>query len=115
MANTEDHEKGPIHGENANYQANYRRGARLGLTLTVPFLIIYFVAAIITTRELAGIAAISIGGLPLGFYVGLMVIVAGVVAARLFLVLDVPGLGRKENQDKAEADQAEGDGGMNHG
>jgi uncharacterized membrane protein (DUF485 family) len=67
-------------------RAEYRQALALSLSLTVPFLAIYFLAAIITTRELATIAAIGIWGLPLGFYVGVAVLLAGVVVTRIFLM-----------------------------
>ena len=47
--------------------------------------VIYFSVAIVTSAEFAEFAATMIFGLPLGFYLGIGVIISGLVITRIYL------------------------------
>jgi len=47
--------------------------------------VIYFVVAVVTSAEFAEFAATMIFGLPLGFYLGIGVIISGLVITRIYL------------------------------
>lgn len=49
------------------------------------FTTIYFVVAILTSKETAGLAATMIFGLPLGFILGIGLIIAGLIITRIYL------------------------------
>jgi uncharacterized membrane protein (DUF485 family) len=49
------------------------------------FTIIYFAVAILTAAEFADLAATQILGLPLGFILGVGVIIAGLIITRIYL------------------------------
>jgi len=50
------------------------------------FAIIYFGVAVLTSAEFADLAATEVlGGLPLGFVLGIGVIIAGLVITRIYL------------------------------
>ena len=49
------------------------------------YTVIYFVVAIVTSAEFAEFAATMILGLPLGFYLGIGVIISGLVITRIYL------------------------------
>ena len=59
--------------------------ARMAWALMAIFSIIYFAVAILTSAEFAELAATMILGLPLGFYLGMGVIIAGLVNTRAYL------------------------------
>lgn len=59
--------------------------ARWAWGLMAIFTAIYFVVAILTSAEFAELAATMILGLPLGVYLGLGVIIAGLVITRIYL------------------------------
>jgi uncharacterized membrane protein (DUF485 family) len=61
------------------------RGARLSWGLLMPFAILYFVTAILTSAEFADLAAATVFGLPLGFLLGALLIIVGLVITRLYL------------------------------
>ncbi len=49
------------------------------------FTVIYFVTAVLTSAEFAELAAHMIFGLPLGFYMGIFLIISGLVITRIYL------------------------------
>ena len=49
------------------------------------FTAIYFIVAIVTSAEFATLAATMIFGLPLGFYLGIGLIISGLIITRLYL------------------------------
>ncbi len=49
------------------------------------FTAIYFIVAVLTSAEFAEFAATMIFGLPLGFYLGIGLIIAGLVITRIYL------------------------------
>ena len=53
--------------------------------LLAVFSVIYFVVAVLTSAEFADLAATMILGLPLGFYLGVFMIIAGLVIVRYYL------------------------------
>ena len=59
--------------------------ARWAWGLMAIFSVIYFVVAVLTSAEFAELAATMILGLPLGFYLGVGVIIAGLVITRVYL------------------------------
>lgn len=67
-------------------EARYKKRLVFSLTLLFIFAASYFLAAIITTKELKHVAAIDILGLPLAIYAGVAVFVVGVVVVRLYLL-----------------------------
>lgn len=67
-------------------ETRYKKNAVLSFSLFFIFALVYFFAAILTTIEFGDIAAISIGGLPLAVYLGVFVMVVGVVITRFYLI-----------------------------
>ena len=61
------------------------RTARWSWGLMAIFTTIYFVVAILTSAEFAELAARMILGLPLGFYLGIGLIISGLVITRIYL------------------------------
>ena len=61
------------------------RTARWSWGLMAIFTTIYFVVAILTSAEFADLAATMIFGLPLGFYLGIGLIISGLVITRIYL------------------------------
>ncbi len=59
--------------------------ARWAWGLMALFSAIYFTVAVLTSAEFAELAATMILGLPLGVYLGLGVIIAGLVITRVYL------------------------------
>ncbi|HSP01274.1 MAG TPA: hypothetical protein VLN90_07410, partial [Thioalkalivibrio sp.] len=49
------------------------------------FTIIYFAVAVLTSKEFAEVAATMVFGLPLGFILGMGMIIAGLVITRVYL------------------------------
>ncbi len=49
------------------------------------FTAIYFIVAILTSKEFASVAATMVFGLPLGFILGIGLIIAGLVITRIYL------------------------------
>jgi uncharacterized membrane protein (DUF485 family) len=49
------------------------------------FTVIYFAVAVLTSAEFAELAATPVLGLPLGFLLGIGVIIAGLVITRIYL------------------------------
>lgn len=50
------------------------------------FVAIYFVVAVLTSKEFAELAATMVFGLPLGFLLGIGMIIAGLVITRIYLI-----------------------------
>lgn len=50
------------------------------------FVVIYFVVAVLTSSEFAELAATMVLGLPLGFLLGVGMIIAGLVITRIYLI-----------------------------
>jgi uncharacterized membrane protein (DUF485 family) len=61
-------------------------GARLSWGLLAIFSTIYFVTAILTSAEFSELAATTVLGLPLGFILGMVVIISGLVITRIYLM-----------------------------
>jgi uncharacterized membrane protein (DUF485 family) len=61
------------------------RAARWSWGLMALFTVIYFVVAILTSKEFADVAATMIFGLPLGFILGIGLIISGLVITRIYL------------------------------
>jgi uncharacterized membrane protein (DUF485 family) len=61
------------------------RAARWSWGLMALFTIIYFVVAVLTSKEFAEVAATMVFGLPLGFILGIGLIVAGLIITRVYL------------------------------
>jgi putative solute:sodium symporter small subunit len=61
------------------------RRAKWSWGLMAIFTAIYFVVAIVTSAEFASLAATMIFGLPLGFYLGIGLIISGLVITRIYL------------------------------
>ena len=61
------------------------RTARWSWGLMAIFTVIYFVVAILTSAEFGELAATMILGLPLGFYLGIGLIISGLVITRVYL------------------------------
>ena len=61
------------------------RAARWSWGLMALFTIIYFAVAVLTSKEFAEIAATMVFGLPLGFLLGIAMIIAGLVITRVYL------------------------------
>ena len=59
--------------------------ARWAWGLMAIFTAIYFIVAVLTSAEFADFAATMILGLPLGFYLGIGVIISGLVITRIYL------------------------------
>ncbi len=59
--------------------------ARWAWGLMALFTVIYFVVAVLTSAEFAELAARMVFGLPLGFYLGIGVIISGLVITRIYL------------------------------
>ena len=62
------------------------RKARWSWGLMIVFSIIYFTTAILTSAEFADLAATLVLGLPLGFWLGIGVIISGLVITRVYLM-----------------------------
>jgi uncharacterized membrane protein (DUF485 family) len=60
-------------------------GARLSWGLLAVFTLIYFVTAVLTSADFAELAALSVLGMPLGFVLGIGLILAGLVVTRVYL------------------------------
>jgi putative solute:sodium symporter small subunit len=61
------------------------RTAKWSWGLMAIFTTIYFAVAILTSAEFADLAAHMIFGLPLGFYLGIGLIISGLVITRIYL------------------------------
>ena len=53
--------------------------------LVIFYVIVYFVGAILLSKELTGFSTRLVGGVSLGVWVGMVVIVISVIVTRLFL------------------------------
>lgn len=60
--------------------------ARWAWGLMAIFTVIYFVVAVLTSAEFAELAATLVLGLPLGFWLGIGVIIAGLIITRVYLM-----------------------------
>jgi uncharacterized membrane protein (DUF485 family) len=69
-------------------EASFKRKRGAAIKLLLIFCTMYFVAAVIATREFKDIAGIPILGMPLALYTGVLVFVVGVVVTRMCLNLD---------------------------
>ena len=67
-------------------EVRYKKHFVLSFSLFFSFAAAYFFAAIVTTKEFKAVAAIDIFGLPLALYLGMLVLVIGVVVTRLYLM-----------------------------
>lgn len=72
-------------------EGRFRKQLVFSFSLLLIFALTYFFAAVVTTKELKHVAAIDIMGLPLAFYLGVLVFVVGVVVTRLYLVKILKG------------------------
>lgn len=72
-------------------EARFKKQLVFSFSLLLIFALTYFFAAVVTTKELKQIAAIDILGLPLAFYLGLLVFLVGVVVTRLYLMKILKG------------------------
>ena len=86
----EPQEEGPPTGEShsaddAHWSPFSTSRAKWAWGLMALYSVIYFVVAIVTSAEFAEFAAQMILGLPLGFYLGVGVIIAGLVITRVYL------------------------------
>lgn len=61
------------------------RAAKWAWGLMAIFTTIYFVVAILTSAEFADLAAEMVLGLPLGFWLGIGLIISGLVITRIYL------------------------------
>jgi putative solute:sodium symporter small subunit len=61
------------------------RTARWSWGLMAVFSAIYFIVAILTSKEAAELAATMVLGLPLGFWLGMGLIISGLVITRIYL------------------------------
>lgn len=59
--------------------------AKWAWALMAIFTVIYFVIAVLTSAEFAELAATDVLGLPLGFVLGIGMIIAGLVITRVYL------------------------------
>ena len=59
--------------------------ARWAWGLMALYSVIYFAVAVLTSAEFADLAATMILGLPLGFYLGVGVIISGLIITRIYL------------------------------
>ncbi len=59
--------------------------ARWAWGLMALFSVIYFAVAVLTSAEFAEFAATMILGLPLGFYLGIGLIISGLIITRVYL------------------------------
>ena len=76
-------EQEPAQGEHWSPFSTSR--ARWAWGLMAIFTTIYFVVAVLTSAEFAEFAATMIFGLPLGVYLGLGLIISGLVITRIYL------------------------------
>ena len=60
--------------------------AKTAWALMAIFTVIYFTVAILTSAEFAELAATLVLGLPLGFWLGIGVIISGLVITRVYLM-----------------------------
>lgn len=72
-------------------EARFKKQLVFSFSLLLIFALTYFFAAVVTTKELKQVAAIDILGLPLAFYLGLLVFLVGVVVTRLYLMKTLKG------------------------
>ncbi len=61
------------------------RAAKWSWGLMALFTAIYFIVAIFTSKEFATVAATMVFGLPLGFILGIGLIIAGLIITRIYL------------------------------
>jgi uncharacterized membrane protein (DUF485 family) len=76
---------GPASPEAKAWSPFSTRAARWSWGLMALFTIIYFAVAVLTSKEFAEVAATMVFGLPLGFILGMGMIVAGLVITRVYL------------------------------
>jgi uncharacterized membrane protein (DUF485 family) len=78
-------ETAPETPETGHWSPFTSRAARWSWGLMALFTIIYFVVAVLTSKEFAEVAATMVFGLPLGFILGIGLIVAGLIITRVYL------------------------------
>jgi uncharacterized membrane protein (DUF485 family) len=61
------------------------RAAKWSWGLMAIFAVIYFGVAVLTSKEFADLAATMVFGLPLGFILGIGLIISGLVITRIYL------------------------------
>jgi uncharacterized membrane protein (DUF485 family) len=77
---------GPNSADNQHWSPFSTSRAKWAWGLLVVFAIIYFGVAVLTSAEFADLAATEVFlGLPLGFVLGIGVIIAGLVITRIYL------------------------------
>lgn len=72
-------------------ELRFKKQLSFSFSLFLIFALTYFFAAVVTTKELKHVAAIDIMGLPMAFYLGLLVFVVGVIVVRLYLIKTLKG------------------------
>jgi uncharacterized membrane protein (DUF485 family) len=74
-------------------EERFRKRFVFSFSLFFIFAATYFLAAVLTTKELKAVAAFDIIGLPLAVWLGVIVFAVGVVVTRLYLVKILKGWG----------------------
>lgn len=67
------------------YREKMRESWAVAKGLFIFYVIVYFGAAILLSKELTGLSTRLVGGVSLGVWVGMIVIVISVIVTRLFL------------------------------
>ncbi len=76
---------GPESADGKHWSPFSTRAAKWSWGLMAVFTAIYFIVAIFTSKEFASVAATMVFGLPLGFLLGIGMIIAGLVITRIYL------------------------------
>ena len=69
-------------------EAGFKRKLGSAIKLLLIFCTMYFVAAVIATRDFKNVGGIEILGMPLALYTAMLVFVVGIVVTRMCLNLD---------------------------
>jgi putative solute:sodium symporter small subunit len=78
-------QEGPRSADTAPRSPFRSSSARWSWALMAIFTVIYFVVAVLTSKEAADLAATMILGLPLGFILGIGMIIAGLIITGIYL------------------------------
>ncbi len=76
---------GPESAETEHWSPFSTKAAKWSWGLMAIFTAIYFIVAILTSKEFAEVAATMVFGLPLGFILGIGLIIAGLIITRIYL------------------------------
>jgi len=76
---------GPQTADGEHWSPFSTRAARWAWGLMAIFSVIYFAVAVLTSKEFAELAAQMIFGLPLGFLLGIGLIISGLIITRIYL------------------------------